>query len=42
VSCIPVDPNRVETKLTLWQKYQGLQRAAGVPEASIKPIPADV
>lgn len=42
VSCIPVDPNRIETRLTLWQKYQGLQRAAGVPEANIKPIPAGV
>jgi ferredoxin len=42
VSCIPVNPAHVETRVTLWQKYQGLQRAAGVAEANIKPVPADL
>ena len=29
VDCIPVDPERVETNETLWQKYRRLQDAAG-------------
>ena len=28
VSCIPVDPQRVESKETLWQKYRRLQSEA--------------
>jgi len=28
VACIPVDPRHVETRETLWQKYQRLQMAA--------------
>ena len=28
VACIPVDPHRVESRETLWQKYQRLTAAA--------------
>ncbi|MDG5974946.1 4Fe-4S ferredoxin [Hydrogenophaga taeniospiralis CCUG 15921] len=40
VSCIPVNPQHVESRETLWQKYQRLQKAgqplsaAGNPPAS--------
>jgi hypothetical protein len=28
VSCIPVDPAHIESRDSLWAKYQGLQQAA--------------
>jgi ferredoxin len=28
VACIPVDPQRVESRETLWQKYQGLNKGS--------------
>ncbi|GAB3651269.1 YfhL family 4Fe-4S dicluster ferredoxin [Ramlibacter alkalitolerans] len=48
VACIPVDPQRMESRETLWQKYQRLTgeakkevAAAGVspPEASSSDVP---
>jgi hypothetical protein len=30
VSCIPVDPNHVESRETLWQKFERLQAAVRV------------
>ncbi|MBW8829054.1 MAG: YfhL family 4Fe-4S dicluster ferredoxin [Burkholderiales bacterium] len=42
VSCIPVNPAHIETQLALWQKYQRLQQAAGVPASAVRPIPPGV
>jgi ferredoxin len=44
VSCIPVNPERVESRETLWQKYQRLvaqakKDAGGVPEAAPSAVP---
>jgi ferredoxin len=39
VSCIPINPAHVETRETLWQKYQRLQRAAGRPVGDMPPLP---
>jgi Fe-S-cluster-containing hydrogenase component 2 len=36
VACIPVDPQRVESRAVLWQRYARLQTEAG------QPMPADV
>ena len=33
VACIPVNPQRVESRETLWQKYQRLMAEAGKPVA---------
>lgn len=35
VACIPVDPQRVETKEVLWHRYRRLQAEAG------RPLPVD-
>src|SRR5687767_3500676 len=40
VSCIPIHPAHVETRETLWQKYQRLQLAAGRPVGDPPPAPA--
>lgn len=41
VACIPVDPKRVESRETLWQKYQRLMAAAGkeVAPAAVPDVP---
>ena len=36
VACIPLDPAHLESRETLWQKYQRLQEAAG---QSVAPAP---
>jgi len=44
VACIPVDPKRVESRETLWQKYQRLvgdEKKEVAPAASLTPT-ADV
>jgi hypothetical protein len=40
VACIPVDPNRVESRETLWQKFQRLT-AAAAPVMPAPVIPAE-
>jgi Fe-S-cluster-containing dehydrogenase component len=40
VACIPVNPDRVESRETLWQKYQRLQAEAKGAAATPAPAPA--
>ncbi len=46
VSCIPVDPSRIEPRDSLWAKYRGLQAAAGAavnaPQAALSASPGTV